>query len=189
MSRVLKHTLLLWITTLTTQSQAFHLDLHATSTWLGTAWFSRLGLDLFPWALLSIDAQSLGFFLPLPFGFKGYCLFLLAFSFSFYFFFRHFFFAQAFAFSLLFLASRINFMIFQIINNIFLCSSFFQEPTILTFINNKIKIMHCSSIHSENKKYCHHINIIKLNSRIISKFMYFLFFWIKNIFHLRKVKD
>ena len=94
------------------------------------------------------------------------------------------------SFSLLFLASRINFMIFQIINNISLCSSFFQEPTILTFINNKFKRhMHCSSIHSENKKYCHHINIIKLNSRINSKLMYFLFFCIKNIFHLREVKD
>ena len=35
-SRALKHTLLLWITTLTTRSQAFHLGLHDTSTWLGT---------------------------------------------------------------------------------------------------------------------------------------------------------
>ena len=93
-----------------------------------------------------------------------------------FFFFLYFFFRRL-PFSLLFLASRINFMIFQIINNISLCSSFFQEPTILTLINNNIKIhMHCSSIHSENKKYCHHINIIKLNSRINSKFMYFLFF-------------
>ena len=119
---------------------------------------------LFLWALLSTDAQSLGsFLLPLPFGFKGYWLFLFLYP-------------MIPFFSLLFLASRINFMFFQIINNIFLCSSFFQEPTILTFINNKIKNMHCSIIHSENKKYCHHINIIKLNSMINSKSMYFLFF-------------
>ena len=107
--------------------------------------------------------RAIGFF---------YLLFLfLSFSFNF----RNPFFCKL-SYSLHFLASRINFMIFQIINNISLCSSFFQEPTILTVINNKIKNMHCSSIHSKNKKYCHHINIIKLNSMVNSKFMYFLFF-------------
>ena len=153
---------------------------------------------MFLWALLSTDAQSLESSLSLSFNLKGYWLFtlafwfkeLLAFSACFFFFFIFcLFFSQALCFSLLFLASRINFMIFQIINSISLCSSFFQEPTILTLINNKIKNMHCSSIHSENKKYCHHINIIKLNSLIISKIMYFLFFCNKNIFHLREVKD
>ena len=87
------------------------------------------------------------FYLPLPFGFKGYWLFLLAFSFSFYFFSQ--FFLFSIFFSLLFLASRIIFMIFQILNNMSPFSSFFQEPT---FMNHKFKIhMHCLSIHSENK--------------------------------------
>ena len=101
-------------------------------------------------------------------------------------FFAIFLFASFSFFSLLFLASRINFMIFQIINNISLCSSFFQEPTILTFINNKIKNMHCSSIHSENKKYCHHINLIKLIPRMNSKSCTSCSFVIKNIFLFKK---
>ena len=91
--------------------------------------------------------RAIGFF---------YCSF-----FFFLFFFATFFFRKL-PFSLLFLASRINFMIFQIINNISLCSSSFQEPI---FIKFKVQIMHCSSIHSENKKYYHHIKIIKLVSR------------------------
>ena len=110
-------------------------------------------LDPFSPCLLVL--RAIGFF----------CLLFL----FFFLFFSPLFFSQAFLFSLLFLASRINFMIFQIINNISLCSSFFQEPTILTFINNKIKNMHCSSIHSENKKCCHHIKIIKLISGMNSK--------------------
>ena len=102
---------------------------------------------LFPWALLSINAQSLVSFLPLPFSLKGYWLFLLAFSFSFFFFAT--FFRKLFSFSLLFLASRIIFMIFQILSNMSPFSSFFQEPT---FMNHKFKRhMHCLSIHSENK--------------------------------------
>ena len=128
-------------------------------------------------------------FLPLPFGLKGYWLFLLAFSFSFFFFIFCYFFRKLYVFHCFFYYSRINFMIFQIINNISLFSLFFQEPTILTFINNKIKNMHCLSIHSENKKYCHHIKIIKLISRMNSKSCTSCSFVIKNIFHLRKVMD
>ena len=123
-------------------------------------------LDPFYPCLLVLRAIG---FLLLPFGLKSFWLFLLAF-----FLFFCIFFLQALC-SLLFLASRINFMIFQIINNIFLFSLFFQEPTILTFMNNNINNMHCSSIHSENKKYCHHIKIIKLVSRMNSKFMYLFF--------------
>ena len=157
MSRVLKHTLfLLWTLTLTAQSQVFTWHLHATSTWLGTAWFSRLGQDFIPlgppihWCSKPWDPfyypcllvlRVIGFLL-LPLGFKSFWLFLLAFSFSFYFF-------RLFFFSLLFLASRIIFMIFQILSNMSPFSSFFQEPT---FMNHKFKRhMHCLSIHSENK--------------------------------------
>ena len=101
MSRVLKHTLfLLWTLTLTAQSQVFTWHLHATSTWLGTAWFSRLGQDFIPlgppihWCSKPWDPfyfpcllvlRVIGFLL-LPLGFKSFWLFLLAFSFSFYFF-------------------------------------------------------------------------------------------------------
>ena len=147
--------------TLTAQSQVFTWQLYATSTWFGTAWFSRLGQDFIPvgppihWC----SKPWILFILPLPFGLKGYWLFLLAISL----FFPHILSLSLFFLnSLLFLVSRIIFMIFQIINDIFPFPSFFQEPKILTFINNKFKNMHCSSIHSENKKCCHHIKIIKL---------------------------
>ena len=122
MSRVLKHTLfLLWTLTLTAQSQVFTWHLHATSTWLGTAWFSRLGQDFIPlgppihWCSKPWDP----FYLPLPFGFKRFWLFLLAFSFSFFFFlfFCLYFFFCKLCSLLLFLVSRIIFVIFQIINN------------------------------------------------------------------------
>ena len=109
---------MLWITTWTTQFQAFHLDLHDTSTWLGTAWFSRLGLDFlgpsYPLMLKALDPFYHCLLILRAIGF-----FYLLFSFSFFFFIFFAIFSQALYFSLLFLASRINFMIFQIINNIF----------------------------------------------------------------------
>ena len=101
MSRVLKYTLfLLWTLTLTAQSQVFTWHLHATSTWLGTAWFSRLGQDFIPLGPpIHWCSKPWGpFYLPLPFGFKGYWLFLLAFSFSFFFFLQALFFAAFFCF-------------------------------------------------------------------------------------------
>ena len=85
MSRVLKHTLLLlWTLTLTAQSQVFTWHLHATSTWLGTAWFSRLDQDFIPlgppihWCSKPWDP----FYLPLPFGFKSFGFLLLPLGFK-----------------------------------------------------------------------------------------------------------
>ena len=119
------------------------------------------------WALLSTDAQSLGsfLFLPLPFGLKGYWLFLLAL------------FLLLFSHILLFLASRINLMIFQILNNISPFPSFFQEPTILTFLKQQIQKTYALFKHSFRKQKVlspHQTNSTSFRDEF--EILYFLFF-------------
>ena len=131
---------MLWTLTLTAQSQVFTWHLHATSTWLGTAWFSRLDQDFIPlgppihWCSKPWDPF---FYLPLPFSFKGYWLFLLAFSFSLLFFFSIFFRPL---FSSFFFLQALFFAAFSCFKNHFYDFSDYQITCLLVIILSRANI-------------------------------------------------
>ena len=98
-------------------------------------------LDPFYYLCLLV-LRAIGFLL-LPFGLKSFWLFLLAFSFSCSLFFLH---------ILLFLALRINLMIFQILNNSSLFPHSFKSQQFLTFSKQQIQKTYALFKHSFGKQ-------------------------------------